>query len=375
MTRAVFVSGSACMHANGPAGGVQICTNEYLGAINAAGYKLANIVYDADKRPATRVRRRLLGRRPYLDLLPPDLTSRIVGAACDAQVVFLNQVDFTPLAGELRRRLPKDCRLVLLSHGNESVDYLHMIRAGTPASLVSGVSNRDMHALGRMVFTECESRRHLDLVVCLAPFEMEIERWLGSRRVTWLPRTIPSLPLDWNPTLGRLGFVGTLNHSPNREGLELFLEALARSDPEGRIHLRLVGGPPQEAVELTRRFPRVEYLGPLPDPQLRAEAATWACFCHPLFCYSRGCSTKLAIGIGWGIPVLTTPAGHRGYEWRDGNLAVSDTPDGLAELALNATELSWCDEARRNVQSVAATSPSLDDIAKRLRHSIDGIGT
>ena len=368
---ALFVSASAYMKANGPAGGVQICTREYVDSIRLAGFDLREVTYGPDRRLLTRIRRRL-GPRPYANMLPPDLPDRIVAAAAGASVVFLNQVDLTPIAAELRRRLPKNCALVLLSHGAESVDYLHLLRSRVSGGTFVGLTARDQRRLGRMLTDECSFRPHLDGVICLAPFEAEIERWLGSRRVTWLPRTIPADHLDWAPVAGRLGFVGTLNHPPNREGLELFLKALAtRIDGNSAIRMRLVGGPKSAVEKLTSQYPWVEYLGPMPDEELRREAATWACFCHPLFCHARGCSTKLAVGISWGIPVVTTSAGHRGYEWSQGSLAVAESPDELARLALRTSEPNVCRAWREGVLALGASSPALSEVARRLRGFID----
>lgn len=375
LTPAVFVSSRVYLGGDGPPGGVQICTREYQDVLRLAGIDARVVAYDPDRRLPTRLRR-LLSRRPYRDLLPHDLAHRIVAEAKGAAFVFLNQVDLTPLSEELRRRLSPDCHLVLLSHGLESVDLIHMLRARVIGNEFAGLKKRDVRVLGACLINECRYRKYLDLVFTLTPFETEIERWLGSRRVEWLPRSIPSDPLDWNPVPGRLGFVGTLNHPPNREGLELFLEALSeeKSDRNGwPTRVRIVGGPTEAAAELARRYPWVEYLGPLTDPELRREARTWACFAHPLFCYARGCSTKLAIGLGWEIPVITTPAGQRGYEWRDGEVPLAKDPKGLARLALRLGETGELQQARDQVRRVARSAPTVTEIATRLKGHLERI--
>src|SRR6202030_3441853 len=191
----------------------------------------------------------------------------------------------------------------------------------------------------------------------------EIERWLGAKAVTWLPRTIPHrAPLCWSPNPDRIGFVGTLDHPPNKDGLIRFLQALEPLAPEN-VELRLVGGPTAVGKELAERFRSVRYLGPLSNEHLDGEAATWSCFVHPLFCYARGCSTKLAVALSWQIPIATTAAGCRGYVWRDGVLPLAETPDLLARLALRLTQHEAGLEARGQIQAIADSMPGVDQVA------------
>src|SRR5207248_1604401 len=125
-------------------------------------------------------------------------------------------------------------------------------------------------------------RHHLDHVLALSPFEAEIERWLGARKVNWLPRVIPDDPVKWRPRGTYVGYVGTLDHEPNAEGLELYLRALERIRPAS-MRVRIVGSPMKAAEAFTKRYPFIDYLGPLADDQLRTEVAEWNSFVHPLF--------------------------------------------------------------------------------------------
>jgi glycosyltransferase involved in cell wall biosynthesis len=188
---------------------------------------------------------------------------------------------------------------------------------------------------------------------------------LGAKNVTWLPRTIPANPLPWSPHSSRLGFVGTVDHSPNREGLILFLEAFEKIAPDS-VRLRLVGGPETAAKAIAERFPLVEYLGRLSNEELEKEASTWSCFVHPLFCYSRGCSTKLAIALGWQIPVITTPAGCRGYTWHQGNLPLAETPESLAELALKMLVPEVANTTQQEISAIVSSAPTLNDVAAKV---------
>jgi len=300
------------------------------------------------------------------------MVDNVVSAArrSGAEFVFLNLSDLAPVAAPLKRELGKNVKIVLLSHGLESVDYLHEIRANSAASVFDRVTGSNRATLARQLISECTQRLFIDHVFCLAPFEAGVERWLGARQVTWLPRTIPNVPLPWSPRPGRLGFVGCLDHPPNREGLALFASALD-DVARGRVILRVVGGPPESAKDISRRFPSlIEYLGPLSDAELEAEASTWNCFVNPLFCFARGCSTKLATALGWRIPTITTSAGCRGYAWEQGILPTAETPRGLAELALQMLDAGFRAAAQREVVRIAESAPSLAEVAAKVRDAL-----
>ncbi|MCP4309294.1 MAG: glycosyltransferase [bacterium] len=279
--------------------------------------------------------------------------------------VFLNQVALAPIASRLKRRLPSASRIVLLSHGLESTDLLHTIRLRSRLPLSGRVRPTSSVALGGAILAENKSRSDVDLVLSLSPFDQELERWIGARRVAWIPRSIISNPLRWVPNGDRLGFVGTLDHAPNLEGLVLALDAL-RSEPNN-ARLRVVGGPDHVGRWLADRYACVDYLGTLDDTALEDEAATWNAFIHPVFCQARGCSTKLATALGWQIPIVTTTVGHRGYEWHSGSLVVADDPKGFAERCISMLGGDEARIAQRGVVEVARSSPSIEQNAARLR--------
>jgi glycosyltransferase involved in cell wall biosynthesis len=219
--------------------------------------------------------------------------------------------------------------------------------------------------LGEAILSECALRSHVDFVCALSPFDVELEHWIGARRVDWLPRMVVAAPLDWRPDGARLGFVGTLDHAPNLEGLVEVLPLLASADRRGVV--RIVSSSAAAGRWLAERHPGVEYLGALGDDDLRSEAATWNAFIHPIFCYPRGCSTKLATAIGWHLPIVTTTMGYRGYELGSGRLVVADDPSGFVAECLRLLDNAAAAEARREVAKVAQSAPSLHDNARRLQ--------
>jgi hypothetical protein len=311
---------------------------------------------------------------PYFRPVEPSIFERIRDRAGGSPVdfIFLNQVSLAAIAERLRDFVPPSTRIVLLSHGLESTDLLHQLRLRRELPLSGRARPLADIAMGRILRAEAASRAHVDLVVTLSPFDMEAEHWIGARRVEWLPRTISQTALDWRPSGRRLGFVGTLDHAPNLEGLVMVLDEIARrvtQPPE----VRAVSGSAAIGAWLARRYPFVHYLGGMDDETLRAEASTWSGFLNPIFCYPRGCSTKLAAAIGWRLPIVTTPQGRRGYLWREGSLLEAQSVETFVHHAMAVLDPGFAATARAEVARVGATSPTLPEVAARLRRFLDHV--
>jgi hypothetical protein len=359
--KALFVTSSSSM--KNTSGGQQVCTQEYLKLLKVAGFSVSIIEYEFDKSPFTRLRRRIFPR-PYDYILPFDLVDKVnhqLKVDC-TDLIFLNVVDVAPLAKQLRSNMDKKIKIILLSHGLASVDYLHEVRA-QGENKFNRVNSSQLRKLSLQLIAECEQRQYIDQVFCLAPFEVEIERWLGAKRVNWLPRIIQPNPLEWDPDSTRLGFVGTVDHPPNKEGLILFLKELEKIAPPN-LRLRLVGSPSHVATAIANQFPIVDYLGMLSNSDLEKEARTWSCFVHPIFCFARGCSTKLASAFSWQIPVATTAAGCRGYTWKQGHLSLAETPEDLSRLALKMTDKQFAYSSKQEIVFISNSSPTVTEIAK-----------
>lgn len=348
-------------------GGVQLCTREFIDVIGAAGVALTMLPFDGDRRWTTRVMR-LANASPFVRPFGPDLVARV--KACAEQTrfdfVFLNQEVLAALAPLIRPLLPPDCKIVVLSHGLESTDLLHVLRVRDRIPVSHRIRPSPAVMVGRILLSEQQSRESVDAVCAISPFDADLERWLGARRVAWVPRTIKANPLAWRPIGNRLGFVGTLDHAPNLEGLVSVLEVLAKG-PKDSPRIRIVGGSPEIGSWLARNFANADVLGPLDDPAMEAEAATWAAFIHPIFCLPRGCSTKLATAIAWQIPIVTTPQGRRGYVWEEGHLLEADDPQEFVRLCLSLSDETVARKVQRDVVLVAETSPSLAAVAASMR--------
>ena len=365
MPSGVFIHYAGHLDAGG--GGVQACTREYYAELQTAGFRLTAVEIPPDRRLVTRLRRQVWSD-PYANWIDvDDAVRRVQSAAPDAEWVFINQHYMSELAPRLRGVLSPATRYVMLSHGLESTDYLHEMReiGGGPGP---GVSKRRTLMLGWRLVQEARLNRAFDHVFCLSDFEKGIEHWLGSESVTMIPRTVTPAPLAWSPDGSRLGFVGTLDHQPNREGLVLFLRAYEAMG--GRGIVRVAGGPERAGRALSEEFRSMRYLGPLSNEQLEAEASTWSCFLHPIFCYARGASTKLATALAWEIPIATTTTGHRGYRWSEGKLPTANDPASFAALAESMLDAARARDVRDQVRLVARSSPTVEEIAGLMRSAL-----
>jgi hypothetical protein len=215
-----------------------------------------------------------------------------------------------------------------------------------------------------------KQRRCIDAVLTLSPFEVEIEKWLGAKKALWVPRTIMEPALAMAPIDQRVGCVSTLNHAPNFEGLIKVFEALEqRCSPAFRF--RLVGSPSNIGDQLAKRFSFLDYLGFLSESQLRTEAATWCCFVNPIFEYAKGCSTKLAVALGWGLPIATTEYGARGYCWDVNQLPLARSPTELAKFVLERAVLTAINKYQKQSAGIRAQTPDIQSTGNQIRAFLD----
>lgn len=365
---ALFVAGRYALEPGG--GGVQRCTREYIAVAEAAGYTLHFAPYDVDRRPLTRVQRKLLPR-PYRNLVAPQVVADIAHNARRLRVAWVffktEAAQIAPALGNLRA---EGIRFALLSHGVDSSDFLHTARVTQKLDEGHRASAGDALWLGRQLFEELEQHRHFAAIFCLSETDRHIEQWLGGRSVHVMPRIIDSRPLDWRPVPGRLGSVGTLVHAPNAEGLTRLCRALGQA--QRHVRLRLIGRPERLGHEFAREFPMVDYLGALSDREFEEEARTWCAFVNPIFCYPRGCSTKLAVPLGWHLPVASTRAGARGYVWDESLVPVVETAAELAALALRLSDVEEAAKMRPAIARLVANGPRLADLAAQMRAVLNG---
>lgn len=350
-------------------GGVQLCSKEYFETLTAAGFSLKTIKIENDRRMSNRVKRKL-NPEPYHYTFDSDKAIADIKKALteSVQYIFLNQYVLRPLAKVIKENLGHGIKIVLLSHGLASVDYLHEIRAFRNLS-GKDISNTEFNYLGRQLVEETSHSPYIDHVFCLAPFEVQIEKWLGAKEATHVPRTIKELKLEWQPVKGRVGFVGRLDHPPNKEGLLMVIDELKKIKGS-TIELRVVGSPVKEGKNLSEQYEFVNYLGELTDEKLREDACTWSAFLHPMFCYAMGCSTKLAVAIGWEIPIITTTTGIRGYLWKDGQMPIADDPEYFANCVVEYSDPIKSALLKEEISKIRSTSPRIAEVAEFIKSSL-----
>jgi hypothetical protein len=366
---ALFISTQGALAPSG--GGVQIYTQECIRALKEAGFRLRIVVCKLDRS----LKRRLANR--LLPVVYPPLWKSSFLAELDkaiqeeqAEYVFINQM-FGRLPSLIREATDHRVKVIMLSFGLESVDYVHTLRIQARWGEIGRRSLWDGVALlGRQLTEEMRQREYIDQVICLAPFEAEIERWLGARKVGWVPRSVlPDSPLTWRPVSKRFGYVGTLDHPPNYDAVRGVFEELASRRVDG-LEIRLIGGPKRFGQALSTRYPFVNYLGSLSDHDLETEASTWTAFLHPLFCFARGCSTKLAVALKWQIPIITTPEGCRGYVWESGELPMARSPSEFADWVSRLIDFTTAAKIREQVVQVARSSPHIEKIGAAIRQML-----
>lgn len=365
--KSLFIHDPADLNASIP-GGVQLCTREFLEIVRAASDELRLATVTVTRAPAWRLRRKL-GLGSYLRYRPEEARASLAATLADFRPthVFLNRSELMRLA-PLVSSLQPDAKVVLMSHGNQSGDDLYEV-SGPGGRRVSGAARiKATFQLGLDLVAESRFRhRHLHGVCVMSDEEEALERWLGAQCTVVLPRVVAPAPIDWNPVQGRVGFAGTLDHTPNRVALIRLCDELARRSPQG-LSVRVVGGPAHIAEELAARHPFVQPLGRIDDDALLREAGTWSLFLNPVFWLSRGASMKLGRALAWGVPALTTRSGARGYRLTSGT--AWSVEDDVADFSRRLLDLAFDKEAlleTRRTLLASALSPSVGELAASLK--------
>jgi hypothetical protein len=293
-------------------GGVTQCTQNYIDIIRK-GYNLFFFPIDFDKSKYKRIKSRFcLGvfddynTKSYFGKLKDEIIQN------EIKVIFINlssAVDFSRIIKEINPLI----KVVLCSHGIEAGDYFHnILRSGRGESKVAAaISN---YKFGKIFKKDIQYRlKFIDLVLTVSEIEKSIEKWMGAKDVFFVPSLFKCEFLSWKPILGRLGFVGDVSHYPNYFGLESLCSEIAKEDIRNNIDIIIVGKPCSNIEILKSKYSFITSLGYLEEDLLKKEASTWMYYLNLVFYYSKGVSTKLQLGVNWGLPVLTTEPGNRGY--------------------------------------------------------------
>ena len=355
-----------------PSGGVQLCSQEFLKLIETASEHIEYFEVNICRQILWRLRRKLrLGS--YLFYNPEEFRARITQTIklSPPTHIFINKselIRFTPLI----RELLSNAQIILMSHGNQSGDDLYEL-AGEEGARNEKISKLSATwQIGQDLVTESWYRhRYIDCVCVMSDEEAVLERWLGAKKTIVLYRTVSSDELLWQPVPDRVGFVGTLNHTPNRVALEKLCEEIANHYPLS-IELRVVGQPVDFGQSLASRYSFVSYLGALSEDDLKREVATWNLFLNPIFWLSRGASMKLGKAISWGIPFITTSSGKRGYKLTTNFLTTHDDAQVFVARMLELmSDHQNIIEAKKMVRDIQLSSPTPDNLASMISSSLN----
>lgn len=366
--KAIFLTNKSSVHST-VTGGVQLCSQEFLEILNAVD----NISLQEYYVPFTKnIRQRILIKAGFENYSMYDVEKDKAALVSyiknnQVEIVFINMASLVRYAKPIKEAFGEKVKVILMSHGNHSGDFLHLI--SKPLKHVSMLKSfLNKIRLGLLISTESLFRvKYLDGVIALSETEMQIENWFGAKASLFLPRRMASAFLLHKPVAGRVGFVGRLDHPPNLQGIEILMEASADS----LIEIRLVGAPENIGNQLSKKYNQVNYLGELSDADLEKEVATWAILLNPVWWYSTGASTKLAKAISWGVPIVTTTAGMRGYKWNNGNLLVADTPQQMWKLIhQNANDTQIINANVEQTKTVASSGYSVKELAAMLEKLI-----
>ena len=371
LKKAVFLTNKSSLY-SAVTGGVQLCSQEFLEILNKVdSIELKHYYVSFTKHIIQRILIKIGFENYSMYDVEKDKKSFIEFLRVNKiEIVFINMASLVRYAKPIKEVFGNEIRIILMSHGNHSGDFLHLIsKPITKVSFLKKVSNKIR--LGLLISTESEFRvKYVDAVVALSETEAQIENWFGAKQTLFLPRKLHSDFLKYNPIIGRVGFVGRLDHPPNLLGMEILLNEF-KINTEKSIEIRLVGAPEKMGKLLEKKYSQVTYLGELSNDNLETEVATWALLLNPVWWYSTGASTKLAKAISWGVPIVTTTAGMRGYKWHKGNLLVADTPKQMHSIINNnAFDLQNINTNTSQTQMVANSGYSIFELAEMLKKII-----
>lgn len=372
VTKCAFVTNSDDL--NSPVlGGVQICSQEYLSIIRLAFEQVAVFHVSISKRITDRVRRKTkLGS--YRDYSTSGIAKTLHQLEeFHPQVIFINKVELLRIIPNIKQLIP-GVAVIVLSHGNKSGDDLFEIsdeRSGAQSAITRF---RKSLKLGLDIVTESRYRKTwIDGVCTMSKEECTIENWLGCSNTFFFPRLIDKQSTARRPILNRIGFIGTLNHPPNRVALEELFSMHLNTAQEYQV--RIIGGPEEFGRQWVSTLQNGEYLGPLSEKKADEEMSSWGMFLNPVFWLSRGASMKLATGLRNGIPVLTTKNGMRGYDI-DNNLVhlcgdnAKSMRGELTFLLENPEHLQQLETRLLNAQTIGPSKTALAKTFKRFVQQI-----
>lgn len=361
--KTLFISNKKYIDPLSAEGGVKFCTQEYINLIQT---KFEIILFPIRINNSLFYRfKKKMRISVYEDYKVNDYDLRLneIIKQNNIQYIFLNLTNTIKFSYSIKKLFPS-VKIILCSHGNESGDFLHEIALQKWQFGLKNIISQ--FSLGKMLQIESIYRKYIDLVLTVSDVEVNIEKWLGAENVYMVARTINGSMIEHQPVSGRIGFFGDLSHAPNYYGIRDLCYQLKKRKTKW-LELRLVGVQKKISESLEAEFPFLSYLGYLTEEQLQKEMSTWTFSLNTVFYYSRGVSTKLGKSLGWGLPVITSKKGMRGYKWQDGEILNCDTAKEMATLiSQHANSIQASQYYRNEILKMKESSPSLEQMMNEI---------
>jgi hypothetical protein len=226
---------------------------------------------------------------------------------------------------------------------------LHHLRVGREAEVKDSQQLRDEAENLRK--TEIELFKKADVGVTFSRDEREIiQQWSIDSKILQIPLYLYDSAVSAFPEFNKRSdilFVGGFNHTPNKEGLEWFIEFVLPliSIEIPSIVLHIVGGH-SESLAIDCENKNVKIHGRLSDQELDNLYKHVKLSVLPLR-YGAGVKGKLVESMYYQIPVVSTSIGLEGIKSDKYGLAAHDTAESFAKsiIKLVSDEQSWLQSA------------------------------
>jgi hypothetical protein len=366
--KAIFISQDIFITDSRFSGGVGLCTNEYIEIIGIK-FDLIHFPINTSVKLFDRFLNKI-GSKGHVNLaIPKNKVDELLQIVLKNKVeyIFLNHSFISKFAITIKERI-QGVKIILCSHGNESGDFLHLMSRYSKSMPMIPRFLRH-YKLGLLMSEEVSFRRkYFDLVLTVSEIEESIEKWLGARRVIFLPRVYKVDFIEWEPSQNRVGFISDISHDPNFYSILAFCEEVNRTRLNKVIQLRLIGKFNSRYNYLSSRFDFVEIIGYLSEDEIRSEVGSWRFYLNLVDYFSKGVSTKLAYGMNLGVPVISTQIGTRGYYFpqNTGPIVLESIADVVDYLNINFDDLKILNECRENVKRAVLNFSNMNVVADLL---------
>lgn len=335
MEKVLFLTNEVFLDETKPEGGVRLCTNDYIKLLQTK-YEVITFKLKFNKSIFFRLKAKL-GIDVFEDYNPNDYSKELFASIDKNAItkVFINLSNASAISLVIKNQYHNKVKIILCSHGFEAGDFLHQtVRFKQFSSFFKKITGS--WRLGKILQNELNYRiKAFDLILTVSEIEESIEYWLGAKQVFFVPRIFEPDFINWQPKLGNIGFIADVSHYPNYYGLLLLCEAIQNAGYSDKIDVRVVGKNCVNLELLCEKFSFITKLGYLTNEELKKEASTWMYYLNLVFYYSKGVSTKLAKGMNWGLPVLSTTAGNRGYIFKEGGVVTCSSPKEMLGMIIN----------------------------------------